>query len=94
MDNNTPENSYFLKRITQTDFRGGKSKDYVKDETHQYIDLSLKSIEGSDELKQRIKERIIAEASSIVDTLLPEKKAVHVKSSDYLNEVFIRLGIE
>jgi hypothetical protein len=94
MDKETPQNSYFLKRITQTDFRGGKAKDYVKDETHQYIDLLLSPIEGSDELKMKIKEKIIAEANGIVDTLLPEKKAIHVKSSDYLNEVFIRLGIK
>ncbi len=94
MDKEISNNSYFLKRITQTDFRGGKAKDYVKDESHQYIDLSLSSIEGSDELKIKIKEKIISEANSIVDILLPEKKAIHIKSSDYLNEVFIRLGIK
>jgi hypothetical protein len=93
MDNPQNSDNYYLKRITQTDFRGGKEKGVVKEDSHQYIDLSLSPIKASPEVKEALKKIIEIEASSIVDTLLPPKKAVHIKASDYLNEINTRLGL-
>lgn len=86
--------SYFLKRITQTEFRGNTvDENDGRRSQNPMINLSLEEVDAPEVTKSLLRTKIKDEADFLVDTLLPEILGKETKKSNYLNKIYTRLGL-
>ena len=87
------DNSFYLEKISQSDYRKFKKKSNEK-KSKKYLDLKLQKLNIKDsKLKEALKTHICKRNKEIMNRLLPEETVKLVDTERYLNQIFILLGL-
>ena len=86
--------SYYLKKIPQSEYRRVEDGGYSNEERGQFIDLELRDLTLSDPaLRQALMDKIFAEGQLMVKVLLPEDLHETALTQDHLRDIYHRLGL-
>ena len=84
---------FSLKRITQSDYRGGTSKGH-RDKSDGRIQVNLDPLSLEDpKQKSECRALIAQKAELLIAALLPENKQKVVRESGFLEPIFTKLDI-
>lgn len=81
-----------FKRITQSDYRGGGTKG-LRDASSGKLDLDLQSLDVTASLKPECRRFIADKSELLLKALLPEHKQNEVRNSNFLDDIYSKLGL-
>ena len=86
--------SYYLKKIPQSEYRRVEDGGQSAEERGTFIDLELRNVEISDPgLKQALINKIFSEGQTMIQVLLPEDHHESALTQDHLQDIYQRLGL-